>query len=136
VTGKNGAVVMGVDDDPSVLDVMNLVLTRAGYRFVPSPSGEDCLLRVHHADPKLILLDVQLRGGINGFDTCRELRADTALRDIPIVFVTARKTTEDVRTGILVGGNDFVVKPFDRKRLLARVQHWLSRPLRSPNQPA
>jgi CheY-like chemotaxis protein len=63
---------------------------------------------------------------MNGFETCRQIRAIPELRAIPIAFLTASKTAEDVRRCLAVGGNDFIVKPFDLAKLLDRIRHWTS----------
>ena len=69
---------------------------------------------------------------MDGFETCRKLREMPELGRVPIAFLTARKTPEDVRHGLDVGGNDFIVKPFDPGKLLERVAHWTSRSLKFP----
>ena len=79
--------------------------------------------------PRLILLDVQMPG-INGYETCRLLRNNHNLAHIPIAFLTARKTPEDVRRGVAVGGNDFIIKPFDAAKLRERIHYWVNRYVR------
>jgi DNA-binding response OmpR family regulator len=75
-------------------------------------------------------LDVEMPH-LNGFDTCARLRTNMALRNTPIVFLTARQTAEDVQRCIAVGGNDFVIKPFDVEKLAARVDFWTNRRLQA-----
>jgi DNA-binding response OmpR family regulator len=77
-------------------------------------------------DPKLILLDVQMPE-MDGFETCRRLRGMFLIKTVPVAFLTARKSPEDVRMGLSAGGNDFIVKPFDPEKLLGRVDHWMGR---------
>ncbi len=124
-------VVLGVDDERSNLAFLNMVLTGAGYTFVGVESGEQCLSVVTVARPRLILLDIQMPG-LNGIETCRRLRALPELKNVPIAFLTARKLREDVREGIAVGGNDFIVKPCAPKTLLERVGYWTSRRIEAP----
>jgi DNA-binding response OmpR family regulator len=77
--------------------------------------------------------------GLNGFETCRRLRdmgrgdpLNRRLATVPIVFLTARKTIEDVREGMAAGGNDFIVKPFDPTALVTRILHWIIRGTSAP----
>lgn len=120
-------VVIGVDDSVANLEFLKLTLVAAGYSFVGVESGSECLTLVLRVSPRLVLLDVQMPG-LDGFETCRRLRALPEIRTVPIAFLTgSSKTREDVRKGMSVGGNDFIVKPFDPVQLLERVKHWVSR---------
>jgi DNA-binding response OmpR family regulator len=76
--------------------------------------------------PRLILLDVRMQG-IDGYETCRLLRNNPNLAHIPIAFLTARNTGEDVRRGMTIGGNDFIIKPFDAAKLRERINFWVNR---------
>jgi CheY-like chemotaxis protein len=124
-TSPHSKVVLGVDDSPEDLGLLNLILMGAGYSFVASAPAE-CFNLVLRCAPRLILLDVQMPQ-MDGFEACRRLRTMPEARHIPIAFLTALKTREDVRRGLEVGGNDVIVKPFERDKLLARVQHWTNR---------
>ena len=93
------------------------------FRPSPGPEKDPLALRV---DPKVILLDIQMPE-MDGFETCRRLRGMFLLKTVPVAFLTARKSSEDVREGLAAGGNDFIVKPFDPEKLLARVDHWMGR---------
>jgi DNA-binding response OmpR family regulator len=116
---------MGIDDSPEDLGLLNLILMGAGFSFVASSPAE-CFNLVLRCAPRLILLDIQMPD-IDGFDVCRRLRSMPEVRQVPIAFLTALKTREDVKQGMAVGGNDFIIKPFERDKLLARVHHWTSR---------
>jgi DNA-binding response OmpR family regulator len=76
--------------------------------------------------PQLILLDIQM-SEMDGFETCRRLRADMRFKHLPIAFLTARQSVEDVRTGTAAGGNDFIVKPFDHEKFVERLSYWTRR---------
>ncbi len=128
-------VVLGVDDDPTNLEFLKLTLMAGGYSFVGASNGEQCISLVLRVPPRLILLDVQMPG-MDGYETCRRLRQMESLDSVPISFLTARKSREDVRMGLASGGNDFIVKPFLRDRLLERVRHWTNRKIEPPKQPA
>ena len=93
---------------------------------MPARSGSECLSLVMRATPRLVLLDIEMPA-MDGFETCRRLRTMDATKHIPVAFLTARKSAEDVKLGVAVGGNDFIVKPFDRAKLVDRIQHWTSR---------
>jgi DNA-binding response OmpR family regulator len=89
-------------------------------------SGPELLALSLRVVPRLILLDIQMPE-MDGFETCRRLRANRDLVRVPIAFLTGRKTFEDVAEGLSSGGNDFILKPFKVRHLLGRVEHWTSR---------
>lgn len=117
---------IGVDDAPDIRGLLGALLSNHGFTFFGVGSGAECLQLVTRVAPRLILLDIDMPD-MNGFETCGRLRALEEMRPVPIAFVTARKTRDDMRSGLQVGGNDFILKPFDGARLLERVQHWTSR---------
>jgi len=119
-------VVLGIDDSTDDLGLLNLILMGAGYTFVSANNPDDGCNLVLRAPPRLILLDIQMPK-VDGFETCRRLRSMPEAQHIPIAFLTARKTRDDVKRGLEVGGNDFIIKPFQRDALLARVHHWTNR---------
>ncbi len=123
---RRGKVVLGVDDQPENIMMLESILESQGFTFFGAASGMDCLSLAQRVNPRLILLDVQMPL-MDGYETCRRLRRIPEFRTIPVAFLTARKEVEDVRTGIAVGGNDFIVKPFDPVKLVNRVVHWTSR---------
>lgn len=116
-------VVIGVDDDPACLALLDRVVGAAGYTFLGVASGQECVTLVARTVPRLILLDIQMPD-MDGFETCRRLRAEKQLIHVPIAFLTARKTTDDVRKGMAVGANDFIVKPFEPAKLTERLHYW------------
>jgi DNA-binding response OmpR family regulator len=118
--------VIAADDAPEILALLGAALKGAGYNFMGTASGSECLALSLHVVPRLILLDVEMPV-MNGFDTCRRLRANRDLLRVPIAFLTGRKTFEDVTEGLAAGGNDFILKPIKPAQLLERVQHWTNR---------
>jgi CheY-like chemotaxis protein len=116
-------VIIGVDDTPENLVLLGHVVAAAGYTFLAASSGAECLTLLSRVEPRLILLDVQMPE-MDGYETCRKIRADVRLRQVPVAFLTSRKTTEDVRAGIAAGGNDFILKPFENAQLINRLNHW------------
>ena len=131
--GNPGKTVLAVDDAPENLAFIRACLASAGYTVFAAKSGEECLTLLTRLTPRLILLDVQMPG-IDGFETCRLIRKRKELAGVPIAFLTARKGAEDVQECVAAGGNDFIVKPFNRQKLLDRVGHWTSH--RAPSQAA
>lgn len=120
------AVILGVDDDIDQLIVLQTHLDAAGFTFFGATSGEEAVKLARTTAPRLIILDVKMRG-IDGFETCRRLRRDPTQAGVPILLLTACKTEADLRQAKAAGATDFIVKPFDAERLAARVRHWLAR---------
>lgn len=119
-------IVLGVDDAPENLFMLQAAIKHAGYTFLGAKSGMECLSLVSRVIPRLILLDIEMPD-MDGYETCRKLRQYPELRHVPIAFLTARKTPADVTAGMQAGGNDFIVKPFDHQKLIERVRHWTTR---------
>jgi DNA-binding response OmpR family regulator len=119
-------IVLGVDDTPQHLRLLEQCVLAGGYTFFGAGNGFDCLKLVTRIEPRLILLDVQMPE-LDGYETCRRLRFDCKLDHVPIAFLTSRNSPEDVKLGLSVGGNDFILKPVSFNRLMERVQHWTSR---------
>ena len=111
------------EDDASIADLLDLYLRDAGYRPLLAPSGERALELVAQHRPVLVVIDVGLPG-MDGFELCRQIRAATPL---PVLFVTARDAETDRVHGLELGGDDYVVKPFSPRELVARVRAILRR---------
>ena len=116
--------ILVIDDISANLQVAADHLTAAGFKVLAARNGERGLARAQRSLPDLILLDV-LMPGINGFETCRLLKANPITQDIPIIFMTSLSETENKVTGFEVGAVDYVTKPFQREELLARVKTHL-----------
>jgi len=117
--------VLIVDDMPANLDVLTNHLEQQGYVTVVAQGGEECIERATFVQPDLIMLDVMMPS-IDGFETCRRLKAIPATRDIPVIFMTALTDTGDKLTGFGVGGVDYVTKPLDGAEVLARIDTHLT----------
>ncbi len=115
--------IMIVDDDPNILQLINLYLTREGFDVVQAQRGDEALKLFKSAPPNLILLDVMLPG-IDGWQVCREVRK---VSNIPIIMLTAKDETFDKVLGLELGADDYIVKPFDTKELVARIKAVLRR---------
>ena len=110
-----------VDDNVNNLDVLSETLTRAGFQISVAIDGESAIEQVQYHKPELILLDVMMPG-IDGFETCRRLKADTSTFDIPIIFMTALSDTQHKVRGFSLGAVDYITKPFQQEEVLARVR--------------
>ncbi len=113
-----------VDDTPANLAVLKETLTPEGYKLAFANTGEKALEITAQIDPDLILLDVMMPG-IDGYETCTRLKQDEKTKDIPIIFITAKKETEDVVNGFKVGGIDYIPKPFQQEEVCSRVRTHL-----------
>jgi len=115
--------VLVVDDDEKTVELVKLYLNRDGYRVLTAYDGIEALRLARESHPDLIVLDLMLPG-INGLEVCRTLRAES---DVPIIMLTARTTEQDRLTGLDLGADDYVTKPFSPKELAARVRVVLRR---------
>jgi DNA-binding response OmpR family regulator/ABC-type transporter Mla MlaB component len=113
--------VLVVEDDPRSLELITDTLSSAGFEVAISTTGEYALELVNAERPAVILLDLELPG-INGFETCRRLKANPATRDIPVLFMTASSDIQDRVNGFSLGAVDYIVKPFRTEELVARTQ--------------
>jgi DNA-binding NtrC family response regulator len=114
------ATILIVDDEPLNVDLLAQELEAAGYRTLAAASGEQALALATSRAPELILLDVMMPG-IDGYETCRRLKAAEATRAIPVIFLTALRETFDKVRAFRLGAVDYVTKPFELEELLARV---------------
>ena len=113
-----------VEDEERLLEVVKLNLELEGHEIVPARDGKEALERFHHERFDLILLDVMLPH-MDGFSVCRSIRLEN--RKVPILFLTAKNSAQDRVMGLKIGGDDYLVKPFDLEELLLRVQRLLER---------
>lgn len=118
------AVVLVVEDEYGLARGLDINLRREGYDVLLASTGEEGLDLAIRKQPHLVLLDVSLPG-LNGFDVCREIRARGM--ELPIIFLTARDQELDRVLGLELGGDDYVVKPFMLRELLARIRTRLRR---------
>jgi DNA-binding NarL/FixJ family response regulator len=117
--------VLIADEDPTSRDHLARVLESAGYEIVQVESGEEALQAVRDVSPSIVLLEIPL-GSLSGYEVCRALRAEAS--ETPIVFVSGSRTESyDRVAGLLVGADDYIVKPFAPDELLTRVRHLVRR---------
>jgi len=115
-----GSLILAVDDTPSDLELLAKILEREGYSLALAKDGSQALDIAAKEKPDLILLDIFMPG-MDGIEICRRLKADPAVQDIPVIFVTSQSGSDEVLAGFEVGAVDYVTKPFRIPELLARV---------------
>src|SRR5271157_868442 len=113
--------ILVIDDTLTNIKLLLDLLGREGYRVLVARNGESGLEQARYARPTVILLDVMMPG-MDGLETCRHLKADATLKDIPVIFMTALGDLEDKVKGFSAGGADYIVKPFQNEEVLARVR--------------
>ena len=114
-----------VDDTPANLGVLVETLGTAGYQLMVAEDGEEALAQTATTQPDLILLDVMMPG-IDGFETCRRLKAQGSTQDIPVLFMTALSETADKVKAFAAGGVDYITKPIEHEEALARIRTHLT----------
>jgi len=118
-------VILIVDDTPSNLEILFDFLAEAGFKVLVAEDGESAIERLRYASPDLILLDV-LMPEMDGFETCRRLKSDASVSDIPIIFMTALTETVDKVKALNLGAVDYITKPFQHEEVLARIKTHLN----------
>jgi two-component system, OmpR family, response regulator len=120
--------VLVVDDEPNIRELVQVALKFHGCAVTTAASGTEALRLAGAGQPDLIVLDVMLPD-VSGFEVCQRLRA--AGNEVPVIFLTARDTSSDTVTGLALGGDDYVTKPFSVEALVARVRAVLRRASRA-----
>lgn len=118
--------VLIVEDEPDIRDLLAFHLEREGYQVSKSRTGADALRRMRASPPDLVLLDLMLPE-MNGLEVCRRLRQDPATTALPIIMLTAKGEEVDRVLGLELGADDYIVKPFSPKEVVARVRAVLRR---------
>ena len=115
--------ILVVDDEPAIVDMLAYNLERANFQVAIARDGEEALVKAQQEQPDLIVLDLMLPR-LDGLEVCRALRRE---RDVPIIMLTARDSEVDRVVGLELGADDYVVKPFSVRELMARVRSVLRR---------
>jgi DNA-binding response OmpR family regulator len=121
--------VIAVDDDPEVLDTLGRVLEREAFDVGLVKSGAEALALLEKRLPDAMILDI-IMPGLDGITLCRQIRRDSRYGSLPILFLTAKGSTDDIVDGLDAGADDYVVKPFELAELRARVHALLRRSAR------
>lgn len=122
---ERGSLLFVIDDTPANLTLLSGMLQERGHRVRAFPRGRLALAAAQNEPPDLILLDINMPE-MDGYEVCRHLKADAALRDIPVLFISALSDTQDKVTAFAAGGVDYVTKPFQFPEVEARVNTHLS----------
>lgn len=113
------------DDEPNILISLEFLMKREGYAVVLARDGQEALEAVLRERPDLVLLDVMMPIK-SGFDVCHEVRANEAVKDTPIVMLTAKGRDTDVAKGLALGASAYMTKPFSTRELVQKVQSLLA----------
>lgn len=119
----DGSKILVVDDDASIRELLRLYLEKEGYRVALAADGNEAVKKFAESEPDLTLLDIMLPG-LDGWQVCREIRKKSQK---PVIMVTAKGETFDKVLGLELGADDYVVKPFDTKEVVARIKAVLRR---------
>ncbi|MBN2565754.1 MAG: response regulator transcription factor [Candidatus Eisenbacteria bacterium] len=123
--------ILAIEDDKDILELITYNLEREGYDVTGVTSGEDGVDAAISEKPDLVLLDLMLPG-MDGLEVCRKLKAEPETAHIPVIMVTAKGEESDIVTGLELGADDYVTKPFSPKVLIARIRAVRRRRARAP----
>jgi two-component system phosphate regulon response regulator PhoB len=123
--------ILVVEDEPDIAELIRLNLAQAGFTVSTCKNGDDALARLRQEPPDLVILDLMLPDR-SGTDICREIRADSELRETPVIMLTAKAEEIDRIVGFELGADDYVTKPFSPRELVLRVRAVLRRGSEAP----
>ncbi len=123
--------ILVVEDDDDILELVDYNLARNGYTVTCVASGEEGIKAAHTKLPNLVLLDIMLPG-LDGLEICKLLKSDPKTQHIPVVMLSARGEEADIVTGLELGADDYIPKPFSPKVMIAKVRAVLRRRSREP----
>src|SRR5512139_1757814 len=127
-----GQKILVVDDELDIVKVVRAYLEQSGFRVITASDGQQALAMFRHERPDLIVLDLNLPK-MNGLDVCRAIRRESS---VPIIMLTARVEESDRLIGLEIGADDYIVKPFSPREVVARVRTVLRRSAPAAEQPA
>lgn len=110
-----------VDDEPRNIQILGTILKKNGYQVEFATDGRKALDWLNSKNFDLVMLDVMMPG-LDGYEVCERIKANTRMMHIPVIFLTAKTETEDIVKGFEAGGTDYITKPFKAAELLARVK--------------
>jgi len=118
--------ILVVDDEPTIVRLMEFILARQGHEMIVAVNGEEALEKIQSQHPDLLLLDIMMPR-IDGYEVAQRLRADPATAALPIIMLSAKAQDEDIRKGVEVGVDEYVTKPFTPDHLVQVVTKYLDR---------
>jgi DNA-binding response OmpR family regulator len=110
-----------VDDEPSIVVPVQFLMQQQGYNVLVAEDGHDALDMIYKYQPDLVLLDIMLPG-IDGHEVCEIVRLNPKLRDVKIIFLTAKGREVEIAKGLALGADDYITKPFSNAELVAKVK--------------
>jgi DNA-binding response OmpR family regulator len=123
--GEESKKILIVDDEPDVASLLNLMLKSKGYETITAGDGQEALEKARREKPDLIVLDIMLPR-LDGYKVARMLKFDEKFSHIPIIMVTAKIQEKDKKTGLEMGADAYVTKPFDTAMLLEKINEVLA----------
>ncbi|MEW8451369.1 MAG: response regulator [Candidatus Thiodiazotropha sp.] len=117
-------IILIVDDEPNIVLSVEYLMKREGYEVVTAGDGQEAMERISESPPDLLILDVMMPRK-NGFEVCREIRADSALSTMPILILSAKGREAEIKKGISLGADGYITKPFSTHDLVDRVNQLL-----------
>ncbi len=118
--------ILVVDDEEDILELVRYNLAREGYQVISASSGEKCLKKARSEKLDLVVLDLMLPG-MDGLEVAKNLKSDSNTKHVPIIMLTAKGEEADIVTGLELGADDYVTKPFSPRILIARVRAVIRR---------
>ena len=116
--------ILFVDDEEDFLSIVRSGLENAGYEVLTATNGREGLELAQEKKPDLAFVDIMMPI-MDGYQFCRFLKFDELLKKIPVIFVTARQNDEDKKIGVKMGGDDYLIKPFETKVLVEKIKKFL-----------
>jgi DNA-binding response OmpR family regulator len=116
--------ILVVDDEIYIVHILDFSLGMEGYEVLTALDGEQALERARAEHPDLIVLDIMMPK-LDGYETCKLLKADAATKDIPVILLSAKGRNVDQKVGFEVGANDYITKPFSPRKLVERINALL-----------
>jgi len=129
------ATILVIEDDPDIRELLSFSLAKEGWSIVAAEDGESGLAKLPTANPDCVVLDIMLPG-IDGLEVLKALKADPSRRRLPVILTTAKGEEADVVSGLELGAEDYVVKPYSPKVLAARIRAALRRTYEAQNRPS
>jgi CheY-like chemotaxis protein len=114
------------EDEPDIRELVAFTLRFAGHEVVVTSNGEEALEKAPRVMPDIILMDVRMPR-MTGYDACRAMKADPQLKDIPVVFLSAKGQESEIQTGMEAGAEEYLLKPFAPDQLVERVKVILAK---------
>ena len=118
------AKILFAEDERDIRDLINFTLKFAGYEVFPTVNGEDAYLQAQVVMPDLILLDVRMPK-MTGYEACIKIKEIETLKDVPVVFLSAKGQDSEVQTGLRAGATEYILKPFSPDQLVDKVRQIL-----------